>query len=116
VQLWAFSDCKLQQVKDGKGEPYLFDLGFRGNGTGVGCIDANGDGKRDLVGLNTLERSDTSVKWKRTIIERVGLRAANGASDEGTYKLPQDQAKADLLNTVSCGNLDIRRDAIRQPE
>lgn len=116
VQLWAFSDCKLQQVKDGKGQPYLFDLGFRGNGTGVGCIDANGDGQRDLVGLNALDRSDTEVQWRRTIIERVGLRAANGASDEGTYKLPQDQAKADLLYTVTCGNLDIRRDAIRQPE
>jgi hypothetical protein len=116
VQLWAFSGCKLQQVKDAKGVPYLFDLGFRGNGTGVGCVDADGDGKRDLVGVNVVQRSDTAVQWTRTIIERDGLEASNGAKDEGTYKLPQDQAKADLLYTVTCGNLDIRRDAIRQPE
>ena len=116
VQLWAFADCKLQQVKDGRGAPYLFDLGFRGNGTGVGCVDADHDGDRDLVGLNVTKRTDTRVDWKRTIIERVALRAANGHSDTGHYALPADAAKVELLYTVSCGNLDIKRDGIRQPE
>jgi hypothetical protein len=116
VQLWAFADCKLQQVRDNRGQPYLFDLGFRGNGTGVGCVDADHDGHRDLVGLNVGNRTSTAVQWKRTIIERVALRAANGHSDGGRYTLPAEAAKVDLLYTVSCGNLDIKRDAIHQPE
>lgn len=116
VQLWAFQDCKLQQVVDARGEPYLFDLGRTGYGTGAGCVDADGDGRRDLVGLNETGRDDTTVDWSRTIIERDGLQAANGATDTGTYRIGEDDAAIELLHTVSCGDLEIDSDGIRQPE
>ena len=116
VQLCAFSDCSLQPVTDPQGEPYLFDLGFRGNGTGLGCIDADGDGTRDLVGLNITSSDDTTVEWSRTIIEREGLVASNSATDTGTYRRPADDARIAALSTVTCGDLTIDRDGIRQPE
>ena len=50
VQLWALSDCQLVPVLNLQGQPYEFDRGFRGTGTGVGCVNAP-EGRR-LVGLN----------------------------------------------------------------
>lgn len=116
VQLWAFDDCKLQQVVDAKGEPYLFDLGLTGYGTGVGCVDADDDDRRDLVGLNETGRDATTVEWSQTIIERDGLQASNGATVTGTYRIGEDDAAIELLHTVSCGDLEIDKDGIRQPE
>jgi hypothetical protein len=115
VQLWAFSECSLQPVVDGQGQPYLFDLGLRGTGTGVGCVDADGDGGPDLVGLNITQNDGTTVDWARTIIERDGLQASNGATDTGQYHQPQDAAAIELLNGVSCGEATIA-DGIMQPE
>jgi len=116
VQLWAFDDCELQPVTNPEGQPYLFDLGLRGYGTGVGCADVDGDGRRDLVGLNITASDDTTVDWSRTIIERDGLQASNGATDSGTYTRPADDARIELLNGVSCGELTMDADGIRQPE
>lgn len=91
-----------------------------GYGTGVGCADADadadGDGRRDLLGLNVTGSSDTTVDWSRTIIERDGLQASNGATDTGTYQRPADDAQIELLYTVSCGDLTIDDDGIRQPQ
>ena len=116
VQLWTFDDCKLQPVMNDEGEQYTFDLGFRGYGTGVGCADADGDGHRDLVGLNITGNDDTTVDWSRTIIERDGLHASNGATDTGTYQRPADDPQIELLSTVSCGDLTIDADGLRQPQ
>ncbi|HEY3144540.1 MAG TPA: hypothetical protein VGJ86_25645 [Acidimicrobiales bacterium] len=116
VQLWAFDQCSLQPVTDAAGAPYQFDLGFRGYGTGVGCVDADGDGKRDLVGLNVTSSDDATVDWSRTIIERDGLRASNGATDTGRFQQGQDAGEIELLYGVTCGDLTMNRDGIRQPE
>lgn len=43
VQLLAFVDCGLLAVQGPDGEPYRFDRGFTGNGTGVGTFDATAD-------------------------------------------------------------------------
>jgi hypothetical protein len=114
VELWAFADCRLAQVTDPQGEPYLFDLGFRGTGTGVGCRDT-GDG-RQLVGLNITDDDGTVVDWSRTVIERDGLQASNGPTDEGRFRRPADDDAIELLHTVSCGDMTIDEDGIQQPQ
>lgn len=114
VELWAFADCGLAQVTNPQDEPYLFDLGFRGTGTGVGCRDL--DGGRQLVGLNITDDDGTVVDWTRTVIERDGLRASNGSTDEGRFRRPGDDAAIELLHTVSCDDMTIDEDGIQQPQ
>jgi hypothetical protein len=114
VQLWAFDDCKLQEVIGSDDKPYLFDLGFRGNGTGVGCVKVQGH--RELVGLNITSNNGTDVKWTRTVIDLDGLHARNGHRDSGTFHRPQDNDAIELLSTVSCGNLTIAKDGLQEPE
>jgi hypothetical protein len=104
VQLLAFVDCRLRAVRDAEGKPYTFDRGFTGNGTGVGCIDVDGDGRRDLVGLKVEGTEGDQVGWSRTIIELDGATARNGRKDSGTYRRPADDARIDLLSQVTCGN------------
>jgi hypothetical protein len=114
VELWAFADCRLAPVTNPEDEPYLFDLGFMGTGTGVGCRDVPGG--RELVGLNITDDNGTRVDWTRTVIERDGLAARNGPTDEGRFERPGDDAAIELLHTVSCDDVTIDRDGIRQPE
>jgi hypothetical protein len=103
VQLLAFVGCRLRAVKDAKGEPYVFDRGFRGTGTGVGCIDADGDGRRDLVGLELEGSEGDRVGWSRTVVQLDGARARNGRTDHGSYRRPGDDGRIDLLSQVTCG-------------
>ena len=104
--LYVFADCAIQPVVDKAGQAYSFDLGFGDNGTGVGCIDADGDGWRDLVGLLDEDHGGSSdtVTWKRTIVRLDGTHATNGPSKTGVYHRPQDDAKISLLHDVTCGN------------
>jgi hypothetical protein len=103
VQLLAFVGCRLRAVRDAKGDPYVFDRGFRGTGTGVGCVDADGDGRRDLVGLKVEGSEGDRVGWTRTIVHLDGTTARNGRTDSGTYARPADDAAIDLLSQVTCG-------------
>jgi len=114
TQLWAFADCALVPVTDPAGEPYLFDHGLRGTGTGVGCV-GRGDDRR-LVGLNVVADDGTTVRWERTTIERDGLVADEGATESGTFTRPADDARIDLLRSVTCGDRTLAEDGIAQPE
>lgn len=114
VQLWAFADCQLQPVIGPDGAPYLFDLGFRGTGTGVGCVGTGQE--RELVGLNITDDDGTDVKWSRTVIELDGLRATHGETVTGSFHQPDDAGAIELLHTVTCGELTIDQDGVRQPE
>ena len=107
VQLLAFVGCRLRPVKDAEGQPYTFDRGFTGNGTGVGCVDADGDGRRDLVGLKTEGSEGDRVGWSRTIVDLDGATARNGATDHGTYTRPRDDQRIDLLSQVTCGEATL---------
>jgi hypothetical protein len=104
VQLLSFVGCRLRAVHDDNGAPYVFDRGFRGTGTGVGCIDADGDGTRDLVGLNLEGSEGDRVGWTRTIVELHGSTARNGDTDTGTYERPADNGAIELLSQVTCGD------------
>jgi hypothetical protein len=99
VLLYAISSCSLVPVRNAQGGQYAFDLGFTGFGTGVGCLDVDGDGTRDLAGL----RADgTSIT--RTVVTLTGPTAANGASST----VPGASAdQVELAHQVTCGDLTL---------
>lgn len=104
VQLWAVSDCSLVPVQNAQGQPYTFDLGFTGFGTGVGCADVDGDGARDLVGLLADGTSVTS-----TVVDLTGPQARNGASSTIADATPQQR---DAAHQVTCGDRLLAADGV----
>jgi hypothetical protein len=107
VLLYAVSQCQIIAEKNLQGQQYAFDLGFTGFGTGVGCVDADGNGTRDLVGLKYVQGNPGSIK--RTIVTLKGPNARNGATDT----VPVTQASmADEAQTVSCGNLTLAANGV----
>jgi hypothetical protein len=115
--LWLLADCRITAVVNVQGDPYTFDLGgFTGYGTGVGCIDADGDGRRDLVGLLAESVDASTTRIKRTIIELDGARGSNGVSDEITAHSPHDDAEIESARSVSCGELTLDRNGVHEPE
>jgi hypothetical protein len=115
--LWLVADCRISKVVNVQGDPYTFDLGgFTGYGTGVGCIDADGDGKRDLVGLLAESTDASTTHITRTIIELDGDHAANGAKDEITAHSPADDVATESARSVTCGDLTLDGDGVHEPE
>lgn len=105
--------CTLIPILNVQGAPYQFDLGFRGIGSGAGCIDATDDGEPDLVGLNLqLDADGQPVQIDRTVIELDGPQATNGAT--GAI-VTSDPAVADLARQISCGQLTMSGDGISLP-
>jgi hypothetical protein len=108
VSLAVFSACGLQWVRNIQGRPYAFLVQSRAaGGDGVGCVDADGDGRSDLVGLHAV-RSGAKVAWTRTIVRVGGTRATNGAIDHGTFQVGKDDARIDALVSATCGDDDFR--------
>ncbi|MCU1616555.1 MAG: uncharacterized protein JWO98_4095 [Frankiales bacterium] len=109
VLLYAVSDCQLIPEENQQGQQYAFDLGFTGYGTGVGCVDANGDGARDLVGLKLIPEPQGAGSIQRTIVVLNGAQARNGASDA----VPVTRASlADEARSVSCGDLTLTANGV----
>jgi hypothetical protein len=104
VRLYAVSSCSVVPVQNAQGRQYAFDLGFTGFGTGVGCIDVDGDGTRDLAGLRV---DGTSIT--RTIVGLTGPRAANGASNTVTGANPD---QVELAHQVTCGDLTLAANGV----
>ena len=109
--LVVFQGCDLEIVHDANGHDVLFTA--FGN-TGVGCVDVNGDGRRDLVRLQIESRVGAITTWSRTILRLRGAVATDGPTDHGTFVSPQDDAKIDLLTSASCGK-DTFQNALSQP-
>jgi hypothetical protein len=103
AHLLAFVDCDLVLVTDADGDPYRFDLGNQGVGTGVRCEDADGDGRRDLVGVNEVTGSGGTPAADRTIVELDGAVARNGATDRVPAGGPDDPP----TTGVHCGRTSI---------
>jgi len=111
VQLWVVSDCQLLPAQNAQGQQYTFDLGLRtGFGTGVGCVDADGNGTTDLVGLKYVPEPQGAGTIGRTIVRLQGAQARNGATDTVPVTRAQE---ADEAQTVSCGDLTIDADGVR---
>lgn len=106
VQVARLVDCQLVFVQNVAGEPYAFKVkSVTAYGYGVGCVDADGDGRSDLVGLEAEAStiSDGAVEWTRTIVDLEGAQATNGPVDTGTFLRPQEDEAIALLGDVSCG-------------
>lgn len=109
VLLYAVSECQIIPEKNLQGKQYAFDLGFTGFGTGVGCVDANGDGTTDLVGLKLNKETNGEATITRTIIELTGPNARNGASDSvvATRASMQEEAQS-----ITCGDLSMQANGV----
>jgi hypothetical protein len=109
VQLWAVSDCQLVAEQNVQGQQYTFDLGFTGHGTGVGCVDANGDGTTDLVGLEYAAEPQGAGTIARTVVRLQGPQARNGATDT----VPVTRASMiDEARSVTCGDRSMQADGV----
>lgn len=114
AQLFVFDDCDIRPVintRDGK--PWLFDRGFRGAGTGVGCVAV--DGQRKLVGLNIEKRGRDTVEWSRTVVDLDGRSATAGRTDEGSFDSPRNDLAIELLSQITCGDLTMVDDGVHAP-
>ena len=100
VNLLTVSGCSVVPVTNPQAQPYTFDLGFAGNGTGVGCVDVSGDSALELVGLNVLrDAAGQPSSITRTVIQVTGTTAANGA----TAQVPLTPEALASAQSVSCG-------------
>jgi hypothetical protein len=109
VLLYAISSCSFVPELNAQGQQYAFDLGPAGFGTGVGCVDADGDGTTDLVGLKYEPETNGTGSIKRTIIELNGPQARNGATDT----VPVTRAsEADEAQMVGCGDVTLANDGV----
>jgi hypothetical protein len=109
VLLYGISSCSFVPELNAEGQQYAFDLGFTGFGTGVGCVDANGDGTTDLVGLKYEPEANGAGTIERTIVELDGPQARNGATDTVTVTRASE---ADEAQSVSCGDVTLADDGV----
>jgi len=115
--LWLLADCRVTAVTNPQGDPYTFDLGgFTGFGTGVGCVDLDRDGRRDLVGLLAESADPPTTRIKRTIVKLDGDHASNGTSDELTAHSPADDAEIESARSVTCGDLTLDGNGVHEQE
>jgi hypothetical protein len=108
VLLYGISSCSFVPELNAQGQQYAFDLGFTGFGTGVGCVDANGDGT-DLVGLKYEPETNGVGTISRTIVELDGPQARNGATDTVTVTRASE---ADEAQSVGCGDVTLTDDGV----
>ncbi|WP_029429486.1 hypothetical protein [Blastococcus sp. URHD0036] len=107
VLLYAYSDCQIVPVQNPQGEQYAFDLGFTGYGTGVGCLDVDGDGVRDLAGL--LVNGD-GTGYTATAVVLDGPRASN--SDVSMGVADAGAAAVEAARSITCGDLTMTDDGV----
>ncbi|MEO9221669.1 MAG: hypothetical protein ABI251_07815 [Mycobacteriaceae bacterium] len=109
VELLLVRNCELLPAKNAEGTNYEFDLGLRGNGTGVGCSQVAGTPGRSLVGLNLhLDGAGQPVGIQRTQIVLNGTNARNGASDT----VAPTPAAVQTGREITCDDLTLRRDGV----
>jgi hypothetical protein len=107
--VYTISGCQLVPVKDSKGAPYVFGMGWSGIGTGMGCSTVTG--RTGLVGLDAKKQADGSWSITRTAVIQTGTTAANGPSD--TVKAAEGSAALkSAQGIVSCGDVTMAEDGV----
>jgi hypothetical protein len=108
VTLAVWSGCRLRWVTNVQDKPYTFVVrSGNAEGDGVGCVDADNDGRVDLVGTHAERVADDQVRWTRTIVRLDGTRAVSGSRDSGTFLTGRDDARIETLVTATCGKNDF---------
>ena len=106
VPLYAVADCQLVATTNAQGEQYVFDRGFTGYGTGVGCEPVGSSDDLALYGLLAHQVADGtwSVTGTRVELSQDGRRADNGpTSDLVTGAGYPDVPAVAVARTVACG-------------
>ncbi|ROS73344.1 hypothetical protein EDF32_2611 [Cellulomonas sp. PhB143] len=117
VQLYSLAGCQVTVTTDAKGDPYTFDKGFTGYGTGVGCSEV--DGRLELAGLDAV--SDDSGKTftvKRTLVDLSddGAHAANGDEATVATSAAKDDDVVTTAQETSCGDAVAGTDGPVEPQ
>lgn len=116
ARLFRVQNCALVAVTNPQGKQYEFDLGFGGQGTGIGCSQVSGTTGQTLVGLKlNLDTEGNPKSIARTQVIISGTHASNGASDT-VPATGRDSAAVKSARTISCGNLTQSRNGINTPE
>ena len=106
VQLYGVTGCQIVVTRNVHGDPYTFDGGFAGYGTGVGC-PVIGDSGRRLAGYLATATGSTYTVVRTTInLSRGGAAATNGTVKTLGTGLAADSATVKAAQSVSCGSAD----------
>lgn len=108
-------DCALVAPTNAQGQPYTFDRGFAGEGTGVGCTQD--DGALRLAGLDAVAADDGTFTVTRTWVDLSdgGREARNGAAEQVATAAGADEPVVTTAQEVSCGELLAGRDGPTEP-
>ncbi len=109
--VYTLTDCAVTPVANAQGQPYTFDRGFAGAGTGVGCTQDGGVLR--LAGLNAVADADQSYTVTRTFVNLSadGRRATNGDPEQVATGASADDPVVTTAQEVSCGDLVAGSDA-----
>jgi len=103
--VYSLAGCAVTPVANEQGQPYTFDLGFAGTGTGVGCsTDA---GSLRLAGLNAVADDAGTYTVTRTFVDldADGRHATNAAPEQVALGAGADEPVVTTAQEVSCGEL-----------
>jgi hypothetical protein len=109
--LYLVIDCHLATALNAQGEPYVFDKGFTGFGTGAGCPTVGS--KRVLAGYLATSDGGGDFRVTRTVIDLTPgtRRAVNGATTTLGTGLSADSPVVRTATTVACTG-----DAAHEPQ
>ncbi|GMA31002.1 hypothetical protein GCM10025875_09940 [Litorihabitans aurantiacus] len=114
ARLLTFVDCAVTATTDSSGAPYVFDRGFTGQGTGVGCSDV--DGENRLAGLLASQEGDGWTVTRTLIdLDDSGRLASNGTSEVVASGAGQDEPVVTTAQEVSCGDLVAGAGGLSEP-
>ena len=114
VHLLVFDDCEIVPVINTRdGRPWLFDLGFRGTGTGVGCMEIFG--RRRLVGLKREDRDGEWVNYSAAVLELDGRTVTLSETVESRHLGPAEDDAIERLTQVTCDGRTMADDGVTTP-
>ncbi|WP_159791648.1 hypothetical protein [Puerhibacterium puerhi] len=121
VLLYSAAGCALTPTQaataDGPtGEPYTFDKGFTGYGTGVGCSTVAG--RLRLAGLDAASDDGETFTVTRTFVELgdAGAVARNGETRTVARGAAADDPVVATAQETTCGDLVAGRDGPTEPQ
>jgi hypothetical protein len=116
VLLFSAADCAVTPTQNAQGEPYTFDKGFTGFGTGVGCTEV--DGTLHLAGLNAVSDDGAAFTVSRTFVDldAAARTATNGQEETVAQDAAPDDPVVTTAQETSCGDLVAGEDGPVEPQ